>query len=112
MDGFFVIAIARTVHSLELVDAAGSRVLRDDLGFEEQVVFFLDAVHVEDLEWDEYEAHKEYQHIANEIQVVHSRQPVVVRDRVGPVEEAHVAVADRDEDVEGHQQNVIEHDAD
>ena len=107
--GFLVITITRAVHSLKLVSSCGSCILWDDLRLEEQVVFFLDTLNIEDLEWDEYESQKHNDHVANEVQVVHARQPVVVHDWVGPVEQANVAVAHRDEDVEGDQQNIIQY---
>ena len=110
--GLLVITIARTVHSLQLVSASRCCVLRNDLRLEEQVVFFLDALNIKDLERVEYEAQKHNEHVANEVEVVHARQPVVVRDRVRPVEEAHVAVPHCHEDVEGDQQDIIQHNAD
>ena len=110
--GFLVITITRTIHSLQLVGAGGGGILWDDLRLQEEVVFFLDTLNIEDLERDEYEAQEHDEHVANEVQIVHARQPVMVRDRVGPVEQTHVTVTHCNEDVEGDQQNIIEHNAD
>lgn len=105
--GFLVVTITRTVHSLQLICASSGGILWDDLRLQEEVIFFLDTLNIEDLEWDEYEAQEHDDHVANKVQIIHARQPVVVHDRVSPVEETYVAVTHCYEDVEGDQQYII-----
>lgn len=60
--------------------------LGDDLCLQNEVILLLDALHIKDLEGTEDETEIEHEHVTDQVEIVHARQPVVVDQGVLPVE--------------------------